>query len=166
VKYVKRRRILLLVGLAVVTVSLATAVAWRRSAHHVKSPSDLDRVQGRWVATMEGLDVIMTIDGNEMTLVPVLKLSLGERLLATILGGESIRPERGTFRLNPARSPSAKEIDFIAPNGKIRSGIYDLNNSTLRLCLGTGRASASRPESFTASSDQRYSSYVFIRPGH
>ncbi len=167
-KSIKRRWISLVLvmalALAVGLVAIG-AVAWKRSADRAVPRNDLERMQGRWVATMDGLDVIMTVDGNEMTLVPVIKLSLGERLLATVLGGERIQPERGTFRLNPAPSPSAKRIDFIAPNGKIRPGIYDLNSSTFRLCLGTGRAPAPRPESFTASSEQGYSSYVFTRTG-
>jgi hypothetical protein len=51
----------MVIGLAVVTVSLAAAVARQRSARHAKSPSDLDRIQGRWVATTDGLEVIMTV---------------------------------------------------------------------------------------------------------
>ena len=79
----------------------------------------------------------MTVEGNEMSLMPELKMGIVERVLMTVSGGGmSVEPERGTFRLEPSLSPKA--IDFIGQKGKTRPGIYELDGSILKLCLWTG----------------------------
>ena len=143
------------------TMSFVAMVAWQRFARNASVKDDLGRMQGRWEATVDGTKVVMTIEGSEMSLMPVVDMGLFERLVMRLSGGSvDIEPERGTIRLDPALYPKA--IDFIGPKGKNRPGIYELNGPTFNVCLWTGPAAAPRPASFAASG-KGYSTYVFRR---
>ena len=148
------------------TLALSTflaAVAWQRFSHDASLKSDLGRMQGRWESTIEGMKVMMTVEGSQMSLLPELNLGLVERVLMTLSGGGmSVKPERGTLRLDPSLSPKA--IDLIGQNGRIRPGIYALYGRTFKLCLWTGATTAPRPASFDAAA-KGYSLYVFRRTG-
>ena len=156
-----RWRISLLLATLLGIISFVAVVGWQRFAHNASVKDDLRRMQGRWEATVDGTKVVMTVEGNEMSLMPVEDMGLFERLLMRLSGGSvDIEPERGTIRLDPALYPKA--IDFIGPKGKNRPGIYELDGPTFNVCLWTGPAMAPRPASFAASG-KGYSTYVFRR---
>ena len=158
---VKSWRFLLLSATVLGIISLLAV--WQRFAHNASVRDDLGRMQGRWETTSEGTKIVMTVAGDQMSLMPVLEMGVVESLLARLSGGaDQIQPEQGTFRLDPA--PSPKAIDLIGPNGKIRPGIYELDGPTLKIYLWTGPPIARRPASFAASGKD-YTTYVFRRSG-
>ena len=91
------------------TMSFVAMVAWQRFARNASVKDDLGRMQGRWEATVDGTKVVMTIEGNEMSLMPVVDIGLFDRLADEPLGGQ--RRHRAGAGYDPTGPGSLSKSD-------------------------------------------------------
>ena len=116
---------------------------------------ELKKLQGTWLLVMSEQDGMksdpnfvkngkMVISGNKMT----------------VYGGK-VKSSEATIVLNPAKKP--KTIDatqtYGGPKGTKYLGIYELEDDTLKICLGEKQ----RPKDFTAKKGSKRASDVWKR---
>ena len=76
---------------------------------------------------------------------------------ANLQGGQPL--ERGTFRLDPSRSPRA--IDLVYSDGQTYEGIYKLRGDTLEVC--TALPGRGRPTKFASRAESGWGLSVYNR---
>ena len=139
-----KRRNVLLIGLAVVTMSSS------RAADHQAIEKDVTQLQGAW-SMVSGV-----ADGYAMPDTMVresTRVCSGDETTVTV-GGQLIM--KAKFTIDPSRQPKTIDYQVIdgPTKGKRHLGIYELNGDTVQFCFAA--PGAERPTDFTSTpGDQR-----------
>lgn len=114
--------------------------------------TDADRFQGTWIVSR------VEINGKVQPKSFTIRVKFDGDRLSTKVADRPFEP-RGTFRLDPGRTPKA--YDLTTADGMAVLGIYELDGDTLKVCLSA--PGDERPKAMKTAPDDERTLVVYKR---